>query len=280
MSPLVTLPESRPARRPSSHALLRRVALEDGLELEREVDRAARVVDARRREAAAGEVALPRGAHALDAVALGGLVEGADEVVEPGDRLFGRHRERELLEPDDVGEDHRDVVAVLGDRVVAVLVAARHALGHEREDEALVRPLLLLDEVRLDLEAAAHVVEGGRDVGELVARAGVDLDALLAGGDPLRGGLEPAQRPHEDLREHEREQADEDDHAGGREDEVAREVLDGHERLGRGLLRDDDPVQSVDAERGVGREAVATEVVALEQRAVLARERARHGLAR
>ena len=99
-------------------------------------------------------------------------------------------------------------------------------------------------------------------------------------GDPLRGGLEPAQRPHEDLREHEREQADEDDHGGGREDQVAGEVLDGHQRLGRGLLRDDHPVQAVDVERRVRGEAVAAEVVALEQRAVLAGERLRHGVAR
>ena len=109
--------------------------------------------------------------------------------------------------------------------------------------------LLLLDQVRLDLQAAAHVVERGRDIGELVARAGVDLHALLARGDALRRGLEPAQRPHEDLGEHEREQADEDDHARGGEDQVAGEVLDRHERLGGGLLRDDDPVQSVDVQR-------------------------------
>ena len=59
-------------------ALLGGVALEDRVELDRELDRAARVVDPRRAEAAAREIALPGGAHALDAVALGGLVEGAD----------------------------------------------------------------------------------------------------------------------------------------------------------------------------------------------------------
>ena len=181
--------------------------------------------------------------------------------------------ERELLEADDVGEDDRDVVVVLRDGVVAVLVAVGHPSGmNDRMSRSFARSC---SSMRCDLtcEAAAHVVEGGGDVGELVARAGIDLHALVARGDPLRRGLEPAQRPHEDLREHEREQADEDDHAGGREDEVAGEVLDRDERFGRGLLRDDHPVQSVDVQRGVRREAVATEVVALEQRAALAGER-------
>ncbi len=191
----------------------------------------------------ARDVRLPGRPHAFDAVSLGGLIEDADEVVEPRDRLSGRQRERELFESDDVGEDHRHVVVVLRDRIVAVLVAIGDPLGHEREHEGFVRLLLLLDEVRLDLQAPAHVVEGGRDVGELIARPGVDLHALLARGDALRCELESPQRPHEHLREHEGQEADEDDHRGRREDQVAREILDGRHRLVIALLRDDDPAE-------------------------------------
>ena len=76
----------------------------------------------------------------------------------------------QLVEPDDVGEDHRDVLVVLGDGLLALAVALHHRLGHQRQQQPVVLPPLLVEQVLLDREVAAHVVEGDGQVAEFVAR--------------------------------------------------------------------------------------------------------------
>ena len=180
----------------------------------------------------ARQVSLPGGAHALDAERLGRLVERAEDVVQDVEALLARHAAPVLLEADDVGEEHRDLLVVLDDRAGALLVALRERLGHEGAQQPVVLGALLVDEGRLQLEAAAHVVERGGDVGELVALAGLHLHALLSRCDAARRIPEPAQRTDREPGDDHRDDRDDADDDRRRQREALGELVDGCERLG------------------------------------------------
>ena len=165
----MTVPVSMPARSSRSlpvSALNRSI---DALHLDREIDCAPDVVEARHVHPAAGKVAVVQGAHLLDAEILCGGVELAGQLVDDGQQLVGGQICAELVEADDVGEDHGDVLVVLGDRLLAFAVALHHRFRHQRQHQAVVLAALLVEQIFLDREIAAHVVERHGQVTEFVA---------------------------------------------------------------------------------------------------------------
>ena len=58
---------------------------------------------------------------------------------------LGRQVGGHLLEPDDVGEDHGHVLVVLGDGLLTLAVALHDRLGHERQEQTVVLPPLLVE---------------------------------------------------------------------------------------------------------------------------------------
>ena len=142
--------------------------VDDPLHLDGEVDRPPDVVDARHVQPATREIAVAQRADPLDAEALGRRVELAHQLVDDGQRLLGLQVGRQLVESDDVGEDHRHVLVVLGDGLLPVTVAGHHLFGHERQQQPVVLLALLVEQVLLDREVAAHVVESDCQIAELV----------------------------------------------------------------------------------------------------------------
>ena len=66
----------------------------------------------------------------------------------------------QLVQADDVGEDHGDVLVVLRDDLLALPIALHHRLRHQRQQQPVVFPALLVEQIFLDAEVAAHLVEG------------------------------------------------------------------------------------------------------------------------
>ena len=174
-----------PARSLSEWPALAVEPVDDPVHLDGEVDRPPHVVDARDVQAAAGQVSVAQRADPLDAEALGGRVELADQPVDDGQRFVRRQFGGQFVEPDDVGEDDRDVLVVLGDGLLALAVTRHHLLGHQRQHDAVVLPPLLVEQVLLDGEISAHVVECDCQIAEFVAGHHRYRHPVVTGADLL-----------------------------------------------------------------------------------------------
>ena len=185
---------------------------------------------------------------------------------------------RQFVETDDVGEDHGDVLVVLGDGLLAVAVARHHLLGHQGQQQAVVLAPLLVEEVLLDGEVAAHVVERHGQIAEFVAGRHGDGNAVVARADLLGAALEPADRADEQPRQQHRRDADHEDDRHRRQHQPPGERRHRGEGL-RGVdLGDDGPSQPGDVGGRIGLQRLVAEVVVGDQRAALAllRQLGRH----
>ena len=254
--------------------------VDDPVHLDGEVDSAPDVVDARHVQPAAGQIAVVQRAHLLDAEALGRCVELADQPVDDGQRFVRGQTGRQLVEPDDVGEDDRHVLVVLGDRLLAVAVARHHGFGHQGQHQAVVLPPLLVEQVLLDREVSAHVVESDCQITEFVAGGHRKRHPVVARADLLRTCLEATDRAHEQPRQQHRRDADDEDDRHRRQHQRSRERRHRSECLRRVDLGDDGPPQPWNVGGRVGLQGFVTEIVVGDQRAALTPLRQLGGLGR
>ena len=87
---------------------------------------------------------------------------------------------------------------LLGDGLLAVAVSLHHRVRHQRAQQPLVFGALLGDLLMLDGEIAAHLIEGGGELAELVAGFDGQGDAVVADADPSRPVLQAPDRADED----------------------------------------------------------------------------------
>ena len=194
---------------------------------------------------------------------LGGGIHLADQFVDQSQRFLGRQFDLQPLEADDVGEDHRHLVVLHRDGVFALLEPLGDGVRHQGAQQLIGVLAVLVDQVLLDGEAAAHLVEGHREIPDLVTGLDGNRDVVVTGTDPLRTLLEPPDRTDEHLRQQDRQQADPEDHAGGHQHDGLgeRRLLD--EGLGGVDLGDDRPMQVgvPDRHRREGLQGVVAQIV-------------------
>ena len=163
----------------------------------------------------------------------------------------------QLVEVVDRGVEHRDVGVLLGD----VRLAGAVALGHRRRHQGRQQPVVLghlgVQQLLLGAEAGAHVVERGREVGELVLPPALHPGVEVAAGDLAHPADEPVDRTGEHAGEQQRGQRDDQDDAERGQPEGAQQVAHRAERLVHVDLADHGPADPVDRDRGVRRSAPA-----------------------
>ena len=216
----------------------------------------------------------------LNAKAFRSGVELADQLVDDGQLLVRRQHRGQLVHADDVGEDDGHVLVVLGDRLFALPVALHHGFGHQRQHQAVVFPPLFGEQLLLDRQISAHLVESDCEIAEFVTRLHGQRHAVLARADPLGTRLEPPDRPHEQTCQQHRRDADHEDDHRRREHQCARERRHRREGLGCVDLGDDGPVQALHVDRRVGLQRLVTQVVVGDQGAALSSLRQLRGFGR
>ncbi len=243
--------------------------VDDALHLDGEIHCPMNVVQPRHCQPATGQVAVVGVAHRFDSVSLGGRVELAGQFVDQLQRRLGLQPRGEFVETDQVGEDHRDVLVLLGDRLLTIPVALHHRLRHQREQQPVVLGALFSEELILDRQIAAHIVERLGEITELVVGVHRQRDVVVAGADLLGADLQPPDRPDEHPGpQHGGQAGDEDDESSGA-DQSEGEVALGGERLVGVDRGDDRPVQTFEVQRGVGLQGAVAEVVGGDQRSGL-----------
>lgn len=91
------------------------------------------------------DIRVVQGAHVFDTEALGGGVELPGQAVDDDQQLLGGQPVRQVVEAQHVGEQHGDVVVVLGDGFLSVEVAPHHRLGHQGQHQPFVLGALFLE---------------------------------------------------------------------------------------------------------------------------------------
>ena len=155
-------------------------SVDDALHFDREIDGAPDVVEARHAQSAAGQVAVVQRPDLLDAEILRSGVELAVSLLTIASSSSEFKLGGQLVEADDVGEDHRDVLVVLRDRLLALAIALHDGFGHQRQQQAIVLPPLLGEQFLLDRQVAAHVVESDCQIAEFVAGPHGQRDVVVA----------------------------------------------------------------------------------------------------
>ena len=110
-----------------------------------------------------------------------------------------------------------DVLVFLRDGLLTVAVALHDRLGHQRQQQAVVFLALFGEQLFLDLQIPAHLVESDSEIADFVARGDRHRDVVVAGADLLRAGLQSPDRPHEYLGDQHRGHADDENHRRGRQ---------------------------------------------------------------
>ena len=132
---------------------------------------------------------------------------------------------------------------LLRDDLLALLVALDDRFGHQQRQELGVLLALLDEQLFLDRQTSAHLVESLCQFADLVARLDGHVDVVVACADALRARLQSPDGPHEELGEEHRGDAHGEDDADGRQHDGPGERGLPLERL-RGVdLADDGPVQ-------------------------------------
>jgi len=130
----------------------------------------------------------------------------------------------------------------------------------------------LVDQVFLDGQAAAHLVESRCEIAYFVSRRDGDRDVVVTRADSLGAGLEAPDGAHEDLGQRDRQQTDQEYHARSHQHHGLGERRLFGERLGRVDLGYDRPVQFgvLDHQGCVGLKGIVAEVVGRDQGSGLA----------
>ena len=162
-------------------------------------------------------------AHPFDTVAICGAVEGLHQRVEHGDRVLTGHLPREVVETQQLRVDHRHIPMLGADVLLTVAEAPRNRFGHEALEQFVVLVALSIDELLLGLQARTHVVEGGRQLPELVGGGDRNRGTEVAATDPTDGLDELLDRPGQDPGEQQGEQTHRQHHRCGGECDVAGE---------------------------------------------------------
>ena len=147
------------------------------------------------------------GANRLDAKGFGRRIEFAHQLVDDPHQFVAGQPVGDLVEADDVGEDDRDVLVLLRDGLLAFAVTLHDRLGHQRQQQTVVFLALFGEQLFLDLQIPAHLVESDSEIADLVARRDRYRDVVVAGADLLRAGLQSPDGPHEYLGDQHREHA-------------------------------------------------------------------------
>lgn len=152
---------------------------------------------------------------------------------------------------------------LLGDGLLALPIALQHRLGHQRQQQAVVLPALLVEQLFLDREVSAHLVESRCQITDLVAGPDGNVDVVVAGADLAGALLESPDRAHRRLGDEHRRYADHENHCGDRDHQVLAEPAQPRERIGVVPRGQDRPVQVGvgDVQRGVGLQLPVAHVV-------------------
>ena len=138
MTPATAGPDAMPILQSerAARARIRSVA-DGGKHRERHVHDHGGVVGARLRDARDHHVGVADGLDLLEAVSLGERVEPAEDLVEHGHDPRRRLAGRERREVDDVGEQDRDLLAVVGDDAFAALEAIGDRARQDVEEQGV-----------------------------------------------------------------------------------------------------------------------------------------------
>jgi hypothetical protein len=218
-------------------------ALDDALHLDGEVDGSGHAVQPRHVQSAAGQVAVVYGANRLDAKGFGRRIELSHQLVDDPDQFVAGQTDRDLVEADDVGEDDRHVLMLLGDGLLAVAVTLRNGFGHQRQQQSVVFIALLGEQAFLDLQISAHLVESDCEIADFISRGDRYRHLVVAGADFFRPGPQSPDGLYEHMGDQHREHAQDENQRRGRHDERPGECLDPGIGLGTVSGRQDRPAQ-------------------------------------